>query len=102
MSRGIKKFLPFASLKEQAIFLAAMQNEKQKVDKPLISDDTKEEINRILSEYNSETVTVFYYNRGFIKTITGQIKKIDIFNQTLIMDELKVNFTNLLNIEIVD
>lgn len=102
MSRGMKKFLPFASLKEQAIFLAAMQKEKQKVEKPLISDDTKEEINRILSEYHGETVLLYYYDRGFIKNVTGPIKKIDILNQTLIMDDLKVSFTNLLNVEIVD
>lgn len=98
----MKKFLPFASLKEQAIFLAAMQKEKQKVEKPLISEDTKEEINRILSEYNGETVMVYYYDRGFIKTVTGIIKKIDILNQTLVIDETKVTFTNLLNLEIVD
>ena len=58
MSRGMKKFLPFASLKEQAVFLFAMQEAKKRVEKPQISEDTASEINRILVEYHGESLQI--------------------------------------------
>lgn len=102
MSRGMKKFLPFASLKEQAIFLVAMQEEKKKVEKPEISEDTILEINRILTEYSGENALFYYFDRGYIKSFTGKIKKIDVINRALLFEDTKILFTNLLNIEILD
>ncbi len=102
MSRGMKKFLPYASLKEQALFLAKMHEQKKKVEKPELSEDQVNDINRILTEYSDETVLIYYYNRGFIKAHQAKIKKIDVLYKRLIFDDLTVSFTNLLNIEIVD
>jgi len=102
MSRGMKKFLPFASLKEQALFLNEMQRQKQKIEKPVISEDTAQEINEILANYHGEIVRIYYYDRGFIKTHTAKIKKIDVLYQVLLFTEIRVTFTNLLNIEIIN
>ncbi|MFA5486375.1 MAG: YolD-like family protein [Bacilli bacterium] len=102
MSRGMKKFLPFASLKEQAIFLHEMQRQKQKIAKPEISEDTAIAINEILTHYNGEEVKIYYYERGFIKSHTAIIKKIDALYQVLYFNDLTVKFTNLLNIEIIN
>ena len=101
MSRGMKKFLPFASLKEQALFLAEMQQQKKRVEKPTLSEDQYAEINRVLSEYTGETVLIYYYNRGFIKTHQAKIKKIDTLYKRLVFTDLTVSFTNLLHIEII-
>lgn len=100
MSRGMKKFLPFASLKEQAVFLFAMQEAKKRVEKPQISEDTASEINRILVEYHGESLLIYYYANGYIKSITATIKKIDTINKTLHLEALSIKFTNILNIEI--
>jgi len=101
MSRGMKKFLPFASLKEQAIFLHEMEKNKEKVPKPQISEDTISEINHILSAYSGETLVIYYFANGFIKSITTTIKRIDVINKTLRLEAFSIKFTNILNIEIV-
>ena len=46
--RGMKKFLPFSSLTEQANFINEMVYEKNKIPKPQISNEQAEKINRIL------------------------------------------------------
>lgn len=97
----MKKFLPFASLKEQALHLAAMQEAKKRVPKPQISEDTTSEINRVLSEYRGETLLIYYYTGGFIKSVETTIKQIDVINKTLRLEALSVKFTNILNIEII-
>lgn len=102
MSRGMKKFLPFASLKEQAVFLRAMQVDKQRIEKPEISEDTKEEINTILQESADKTLLFYYFANGFIYTVEDKIKKIDLINKQIVLSEIKISFTNLLNIEIID
>lgn len=102
MSRGMKKFLPFASLKEQAITLHQMEKEKQKVDKPLLSEDDKIEINSVLTEYYGQNVIIFYYASGYIKKEKGPIKKIDPLYKCLYINDLKITFTNLLKIETLD
>lgn len=98
----MKKFLPFASLKEQAIFLHEMQRQKQKIAKPEISEDTTRIINDILVNYKGEEVLIYYFERGFIKRYEGIIKKIDALYQVLYLIDLKVLFTNLLNIELIN
>lgn len=98
----MKKFLPFASLKEQALTLHTMEKEKQKVEKPQLSEDDMGEINTVLTEYSGETVIIFYYASGYIKKEKGPIKKIDPLNKCLFINDLKVTFVNLLKVEIVD
>lgn len=102
MSRGMKKFLPFASLKEQAIFLSEMEEAKKKVEKPLLSEDLKVEINRVLTEYNGELVLLYYYDDGFIRKVETTIKKIDVQNKTLRCAAFSVKFTNILRLEIIN
>lgn len=101
MSRGMKKYLPFASLKEQAILLHEMLEQKKRVEKPVLSDDQCNEINAVLQEYAGETVLIYYYDRGFIKKHQAKIKKIDKLYKKLIFEELTVSFTNLLYIELL-
>lgn len=98
----MKKFLPFASLKEQALTLHAMEKEKQKVPKPLLSEDDKVEINAVLTEYSGETLVIYYYANGFIKKENGPIKKIDPLNKCLYINDLKITFANLLKLENID
>lgn len=101
MSRGMKKFLPFQSLKEQALSLAKMQEENKKVEKPILSEDAKEAINAVLMAYNSEEVEILYYEKGYILKIVTIIKKIDAYNKVLILPEKKISFDQLLNVDLL-
>ncbi|HZJ89783.1 MAG TPA: YolD-like family protein [Bacilli bacterium] len=95
----MKKYLPFASLREQAIHLNKMMQQKKRVDKPLISEDIKREINGILISYAGEKLVIIYYDNGFIKSIETTIRKIDTYSKKLILDDFSIKFTNLLNIQ---
>ena len=46
--RGMKKWLPFKSLKGQYEELEKMKKERAKVEKPVLSEDEEEEVNRFL------------------------------------------------------
>lgn len=47
-----------------------MEEEKNKVDKPLLSDDELIELDTKLSTYNrGNPISIEYYDYGFIKTV---------------------------------
>lgn len=98
MSRGMIKWAPFQSLKEQSIYLHEMEKNRKKVPKPILSEDQMSEINDSLTYYNNEVVVVVYYKNGFIKQIKGRIKKIDPTFKYLLIEEIKISFDNLLDI----
>ena len=52
--RGMKKWAPFSSLIEQSTCLEKMRFEKNKIEKPKISNERAEKINAILSNYKGE------------------------------------------------
>lgn len=95
----MKKYLPFASLREQAIYLNKMMQQKKRVDKPLISEDIKSEINEILTTYTGEKLIIIYYDNGFIKSVETIIKTIDTYSKILVLSDFSIKFTNLLNIK---
>ena len=95
----MKKYLPFASLREQAIYLNKMMQQKKRVDKPLISEDIKCKVNEILTTYTGEKLIIIYYDNGFIKSVETIIKKIDTYSKILVLSDFSIKFTNLLNIQ---
>lgn len=99
MSRGMKKYLPFASLREQAIYLNKMKQAKKKVDKPLISEDIKAEINEILTHYQGEVLEIIYYDNGYIKSVESTLKRIDTYSKKLVLNDFSITFINLLNLQ---
>jgi hypothetical protein len=98
MSRGMIKWAPFQSLKEQTIYLHEIENNRKKVPKPILSEDQISEINYSLTTYNNEVVVIVYYKNGFIKQIKGRIKKIDPTFKYLLVEDIKISFNNLLDI----
>lgn len=83
--RGMKKWAPYKTLNEQWETLDKM-SEEEYVEKPKISNEEAEEINEKLVNYSGEEYTFYYYKRGKIFKEKTAIKKIDVFNHKLILD----------------
>ena len=98
MSRGMKKFLPYASLIEQGEFVNQMLHEKQKVSKPLLSYDDQERINLLLTNYNDGKVIITYFQAGYIYRITTYIKRIDPTFKELTLVNFKLSFADVIDI----
>ncbi len=97
--RGMMKWAPYRSLVEQSEFLNKMKYEKNKKPRPTLTEDRKEEINRVLVNYQGETVGITYYHDGYNYLIKTTIKRIDIENQQLILPEGKLKFRDIIRIE---
>ena len=96
--RGMIKWAPFQSLHEQSSYLGRMRENRSKVERPLLSVDKQEEINRILCEYHGEEVCLTYYEDGHIKNIEGVILGIDTYSKRLRIKEKNVRFQNVLDL----
>jgi len=77
MKDDMKKWMPYKSIVEQDSFLNKVLKEKEKIEKPIISDDVKEEINRIFVNYHNETLLIKYYEDGYIEEKITTLYKID-------------------------
>ena len=98
--RGMKKWAPFSSLIEQATCLEQMRYERNKIDKPVLSDDQMEKINYILQTYKrGQTVKIKFYKDGYLYVIETQIKRIDLENRCLILTKEKLKFENIIDID---
>ena len=97
--RGMVKYAPYQSLTAQAEVLARMREEKRYVEKPLISYDKAEEINRALTEYDGEEITLVYWKAGRIERVSGHIRKIDPVFHAIYIDEFRLSLTSIIDIE---
>lgn len=87
--RGIKKWAPYKSLPEHDPKIIEMKKNRNKIEKPTLSDDEIEKINAILTNYNGELLDVSYFENGEINNYQITIKKIDIINQIIISNDRK-------------
>lgn len=89
--RGMVKWQPFASLPEQAGYIQQLMYDINKVDKPILSDDQLEDLNRKLYEFyeNQEWIQLKYFYDGYIYLVEGVIKKVDRIKQSIIIENNK-------------
>ena len=100
--RGMKKWAPYSSLIEQATCLEEMRYQRNKIEKPILEEDQIEKINYALQSYRGGIVKIKFFNDGYIYYINKEIKRIDIDNRKLIFDTGKLNFSQILDIELID
>ena len=101
--RGMKKWAPFSSLIEQATCLEQMKYERNKIPKPVLTEDQKEKIEYELQSYQKgQTVKIRFYNDGYLYEIETQIKKIDVENRCLVFLDGKLKFENIIDISNLD
>ena len=99
--RGMKKWAPYSSLIEQATCLEEMKYERNKIAKPILSDDQKEKINFVLQSYRKDQIVrIKFFNDGYLYFISTTIRRIDLENKKLVLENGKLDFTNIIDIEI--
>ena len=89
--RGMTKWKPFASIPEQHIGLKKVFNQLDMVEKPLISSEQAENINRLLNEalHYEKSVYITYYTQGKCATELVLIKQVDTIQNLLFFVEQK-------------
>jgi hypothetical protein len=99
--RGMVKWQPFASLPEQAGYIQSLLYDLNKMEKPQLSEDQLEELNRKLHAFyqNKEWIKMSYFYDGYVYIVEGIIHKIDVINQSIIIEHNgKTNRFGLLSI----
>ena len=100
-NRGMKKWAPFSSLIEQATCLEQMKYQRNKIERPILTEDRKEKINYVLQSYEKgQIVKIEFFNDGYLYYINTTIKRIDLENRKLILEHGKLDFINLIDIDI--
>jgi len=98
--RGMKKWAPYSSLIEQATCLEEMKYQRNKIEKPILTQDQKDKIEYALQSYQKgQIVKIKFFNDGYIYFVDAQILRIDLENRCLVLDKGKLKFANLLDIE---
>lgn len=97
--RGMKKWAPFASLIDQSICLEKMKFEKNKIEKPKISNEVAEKINAILTSYHKQELTITYFYDGYIYKIKTIIKSINSYQKKLILPDGNIPLSEVIDIE---
>ena len=99
--RGMKKWAPYSSLIEQATCLEEMKYQRNKIPRPILTEDQKEKINYVLQSYQKgQIVNIKFFNDGYLYYISSTIKRIDLENRKLILDHGKLDFINIIDIEV--
>lgn len=88
--RGMKKWAPYKSLKEQWSTLDNVHEEEKKIAKPTISSEEAEEINEILVNYHGQEIEINYFRNGKVLVEDCTIKKIDAFEKKIYLTNRKV------------
>lgn len=99
--RGMIKWMPFNSVISNKMLLNSINYEKSKIAKPIVSDeDIKELEEKIIDAYyTKENISITYYQNGFLKEITGKIKKIDKVQKLIYLNNIKLLFSQIIKIK---
>ena len=97
--RGMKKWAPFSSLIEQATCLEEMKYQRNKISRPILTEDQKDKINFALQSYKKgQIVTIKFFHDGYLYEIDTSIKRIDLENRKLILEKGNLDFINIIDI----
>ena len=98
--RGMKKWAPYSSLIEQATCLEEMKYKRNKIEKPVLEDDQIEKINYILSNIKrGQSLKIKFFYDGYFYNIESVFKRVDVENHQLILEDGKLNLSQLIDIE---
>lgn len=99
--RGMKKWLAYRSLVEQSPSLENNYEKREKIEKPLISQDEKENINNILVNYHGEPLVIWFFRNGKVFEEEIIISKIDANERKLVLPSRRViHFHEIIDLKI--
>lgn len=100
------KWEPFKSLPIQYEMIEQYVEDQNKIEMPLLSQEQLEIMNDIINEKiaTNSFCTISYWKNGYIKNVSGFIKKIDTINEFMIFtsekgSEIKIEFFIVCDIE---
>ncbi len=102
--RGIIKWAAFDALNGFNSMLKEMRRRLGKIDKPILSVDDFETLNRQLQDALLENleIEITYYENGYSKTSFGKIKKLDYNSKKIILTTLeKISAYDILMIDLL-
>ena len=96
IDRGIIKWAPFNSVTPPKEVIRKLSLEKQKINKPILSEEQLEAIQEKLFEaYNNELITTInYYKNGLIFSEQAKIKILDLSHNRIILNSNKIIYFN--------
>ncbi|PGZ57376.1 3-oxoacyl-ACP synthase [Bacillus cereus] len=102
--RGMVKFTPFASLSEQFEGIREIIKEKNKVTRPILTDEEKELIENMLlcSLLSEEEILITYYEDGYLLSSYMTVVDIDKLNSAVVCTDAFYNRLTLKFIDIID
>lgn len=88
-NRKMIKWRPFKAIAEQEEALEKLLIEKNKIDKPILSEDTLEEMNYtfLKAKVHSLPIEIRYYERNDVFAYDGVIVRIDSSNRSLYLKD---------------
>lgn len=99
--RGMKKWAPYRSLIEHMPELDKTIKERNKIEKPHLSEDEAEHINDVLTNYQGEILLITFFRNNVINKEEATIKKIDVSERKLVLDSRRViRFEEIIGLEI--
>ncbi len=101
VDRGIIKWAPFDALVGYGSMLSELRHRLGKKEKPILSDDQYEELNRKLNfaYHHHIDIEIEYYHDGYIKSCYGQIKKLDFIKKIIILSSFdKIDSTSVIHL----
>ena len=103
VDRGIIKWSPFDALVGYHSLIQELKYRLGKQDRPILSDDQYEEMNRKLqiAVYQNLEIEVEYYKDGYTRFSLGTIRKIDWIQHVIILSTFeKISAHDIINIYI--
>ncbi|EOP94450.1 3-oxoacyl-ACP synthase [Bacillus thuringiensis serovar pirenaica] len=102
--RGMVKFTPFAAMPEQFAGIREIIKEKNKVTRPILTDEEKELIENMLlcSLLSEEEILITYYEDGYLLSSYMTVVDIDPSNSAVICTDafynrMKLQFYNIID-----
>lgn len=104
--RGMVKWSPFAAMPEQFAGIREIIKEKNKVTRPILTDDEKELIENMLlcSLLSEEEILITYYEDGYLLSSYMTVVDIDPSNSSVICtdafyNKIKLQFSNIIGVK---
>ncbi|MFD6509942.1 YolD-like family protein [Bacillus sp. NPDC060175] len=104
--RGMVKFTPFAALSEQFEGIREIIQEKNKVTRPILTDEEKELIENMLlcSLVSAEEIMITYYEDGYLLSNYMTVVDIDPSNRAIVCtdafyNKMKLQFSNIIDVK---
>jgi hypothetical protein len=97
--RGMKKWAPYASLIEQKGTMNRMKSNRTKQNKPLLSSEAADAINRALFENMGKVVQILYFDNGERKKIQTTLLALKIEDKQIKTSDGYFLISSLLSVE---